>query len=139
MAIESGDARREAMSEQTRRRWLAGWRHAFAANPPLPELTARQQELANRFATAIVRRRLTAPTLAFLEMGRPLNRLAAQGAHVLTPLISTVLPAADWEEFAALLERRDAIEILCQRIEDQERSATAAEQARRGQSRGAAP
>ena len=53
---------------------VAGLKHAFAVEPPGPaQPTDRQREVVEKLCTGIVGRRLTVPTLAFLEMVRPLN------------------------------------------------------------------
>lgn len=102
-------------------------KHAFAVtthpDPPTPE----QVEVMERVAVEIVRRRLTTPALAALEMSRPVNYLGAQALHFFGPLASVLCDAASYEHFARFLERRDAIDRLAQRIEELEAQATATE------------
>jgi hypothetical protein len=99
-----------------------GWlRHAFALRPEGAEaLSPAEEELVERFCRAVVRRRLTAAVLAALEMARPLSGVAAQGIHFFTPLLSLLLPPERISRLAELLQRPDALQILCQRLESME-------------------
>lgn len=93
------------------------FKHAFAVKPSLPEPTEEQRLLVDRVCREIVRRRMAAPALAFLEMSRPLNFLGAQALHFLAPIISLVVEDSQHRAFAEFLERRDSVDILCRRIE----------------------
>lgn len=96
-----------------------GWlRHAFAVRPEGAErLSPSDEALVERFCQAIVRRRLTAAAMVALETVRPLSGLAAQGIYFFTPLASLLISPADMEQLADFLQRPDAVEILCQRLE----------------------
>ncbi len=100
--------------------WL---KHAFAVDPGSDEPTPEQRAAAERVCREIVRRRLTTPALAFLEMSRPLNYLGAQALHFFSPFIGALTDAEGNRHFAAFLERRSAIEFLCRRIEELEAEA----------------
>lgn len=100
--------------------WL---KHAFAVNTHPAPPTDEQQRQVDHLAREIARRQLSMPALAFLEMSRPLNYLGAQAMHFFSPILSAVLDAQGYEAFARFLERRDAIDILCQRIEHWEQLA----------------
>lgn len=102
-----------------------GWlRHAFAVRPEGAEhLTPREEELVERFCLAIVRRRLTAAAIAALETARPLSGLAAQGLYFFTPLLSLLASREEIDQLAAFLQRPDAVEILCRRLESLEAAA----------------
>jgi hypothetical protein len=95
--------------------WL---RHAFAVDPPGP---ARPDEaeriLVDRLCVDVIRRRLTAPALLFLEMSRPLNYLSAQALHALHPFLSVLGNAGDVDRLARFLERRGSIEYVSDRLE----------------------
>lgn len=117
-------------------RWL---KHAFATKPAQAELTPQQQSVVDRVCHGIVARKMTTPALAFLEMSRPLNYVSSQLIHYFTPILSAVVDTKGVECFATVLERRDAVDILCRRIEEIERSvstkpakSTRAEQSRDG-------
>jgi hypothetical protein len=103
-------------------------RHAFALDPPGPaEPTEAQRPIVDRVCLEIVRRHLTVPAIAFLEMSRPLNFLAANAIHFFSPLLSALLTGGEHRRFAEFLERRGSVEYLCRRIEELERKAQAAE------------
>jgi hypothetical protein len=99
------------------RDWL---KHAFAVDRGAHELTPEQRAAAERVCREIVRRHLTTPALAFLEMSRPLNYLGAQALHFFSPFIGALTDAEGHRHFAAFLERRSAVEYLCRRIEELE-------------------
>ena len=93
-------------------------RHAFAIDPPgAASPNERQRELVDRLCRLIVRRRMTMPALALLEMSRPLNYLTAQAMHFLAPMASVLFRADDFEQLAAFLEQRGSVDYLCQRLE----------------------
>lgn len=93
-------------------------KHAFAAETHPEPPTAEQMQLVDRVAKEVVRRRLTVPAMAFLEMSRPLNYLSAQLMHFFSPVLTAILNQRDYENFANFLERRDSIELLSTRIEE---------------------
>jgi hypothetical protein len=103
-------------------RWL---KHAFATRPAQAELTPEQQSVVDRVCHGVVARKMTAPALAFLEMSRPMNYIGSQAIHFFTPILSALVDTKAIEVFASVLERRDAVEILCTRIEQIERSKAA--------------
>lgn len=97
-------------------------KHAFAVDtagsPPTPE----QRALLDRLAREIVRREMATPALLFLEMARPVNYLGAQALHYFAPLVTTLVDAGSYEQFAEFLARRDAIEILISAISEQQQA-----------------
>jgi len=103
--------------------WL---RNAFGVSAAPAPPTAQQQLLLQRVSQEVVRRRLTTPALAFLEMSRPVNFLGAQAMHFFTPLMSVVFDPEACREFGLFLERRDAIDLWCEEIEKQEQLASQA-------------
>ncbi len=103
-------------------------RHALALDPPGPaEPTEAERPIVDRVCHEVVRRHLTVPALAFLEMSRPLNYLAANAIHFFSPLLSVLVTGDEHRRFAEFLERRGSIDHLCRRIEELERNAQAAE------------
>lgn len=102
-------------------------RHAFALDPPGPaEPTEAERPIVDRLCREVVRRRLTVPAIAFLEMSRPLNFLAANTLHYFAPILSALGTGEDHRRFAEF-QRRGSIEHLCRRIEELERQPPAAE------------
>ncbi len=93
--------------------------HAFAMPAPL-ELTAEDQELLDRVAAMVVRRRLTTPATMFLEMGRPLNYVASQFMQFVQPFATMLLSQDDYARFAKILEHRQGVGALLRAISDAE-------------------
>ncbi len=100
--------------------WL---KHAFAVQPPLSEPSPEQLRVVEQLCGEIVRRGLATPAVAFLEMSRPLNYLGAQALYFWGPFLSAVLAGPAHQHLAAFLERHDAIDRLCRRIEELEQQA----------------
>jgi hypothetical protein len=104
------------------------FRHAFALDPPGPSApTEAERPIVDRVCQEVVRRRMTVPALAFLEMSRPLNFLAANTIHFFSPLLSVLVTGDEHRRFAEFLERRGSIDHLCRRIEELDRQTPAAE------------
>ncbi|MFM1822466.1 MAG: hypothetical protein RI967_732, partial [Planctomycetota bacterium] len=62
-------------------------RNAFALDDGKPCAPSDDERaVLEPLAAEVVRRRMTAPALAFLEMSRPLNGLGAAAVHFFTPL-----------------------------------------------------
>ncbi|MCP3905708.1 MAG: hypothetical protein GY715_18945 [Planctomycetes bacterium] len=116
-------------------------RHAFHVDPPGPaEPTPQQQPAVDWFCQQIARRQLTTPGLIALEMGRPLNFIASQAMHFLSPGVWAVAPNRMYEgykHFAEFLEHRGAMEYLEQRIEHFEAEYERRERERRDQRKAA--
>ena len=85
--------------------------------------TAEQTEAIDRVARFVVRFGLTVPAVLWLESTRPLAFVGSQFMHVLSPSVTTILPVNEWDALAELLEERDGIELLIQRIEQLDREA----------------
>jgi hypothetical protein len=93
------------------------FRHAFAVPPDGQPLTAEEQALLEKVATAVVGRRMANPALLFLESAGPMNFLSSQALHFLAPILDLACDARELEQAACLLERRDAIPRLIELIE----------------------
>jgi hypothetical protein len=95
------------------------FRHAFALDPPGPlEPTVEEREVVERLCRILARRRMQTPAIAFLEMSRPLNRVAAQVLYFFHPVASLALTGDDYNRFAQFLEKSGSIDYLCRRLED---------------------
>lgn len=98
------------------------WHHAFAVRPSQPwRPTDDENALVDRIADAVVRREMTTAALIGLEMCRPFNYIGSQALHVLTPFLSPFSSVESSTRLANLLERREAIDLICERIEQFER------------------
>jgi hypothetical protein len=95
------------------------FRHAFALDPPGPlVVTEEEREVVDRLCRIVVRRRMNVPAMAFLEMSRPLNRVAAQALVFFQPVASVALTGDDYNRFAQFLEKSGSVDYLCRRIEE---------------------
>jgi hypothetical protein len=102
------------------------FRHAFALDPPAQIAPSEEERaIVDRLCRILVRRRMNVPAIAFLEMSRPLNRVAAQVLHFFQPVASLALTGDDYNQFARFLEKSGSIDYLCRRIEDLAAEATA--------------
>jgi hypothetical protein len=111
------------------------FRHAFAIDPPGPaEPDDDQRQIVDRLCGEVVRRHMTVPALAFLEMSRPLNSVAAAAMQFLSPLISAVVTGPEHKRFAEFLDHRGSIEYLCRRIEELERQSATTHRPNQGPS-----
>jgi hypothetical protein len=89
-------------------------------------------ELLDRLAARIVELRLETPAILTLETARPASLLASQAMVFFEPFVQALFRLPDYRRFAALVERRVALEELTRRIEaraDERMSAEAAAKA----------
>lgn len=94
---------------------------AFHVEPPGPaEPTEVEGPIIERVCREVVRRRMTTPALLALECSRPMNYLGSQAMHFFQPMASVLVHPAQWDAFAAFLEKRGSIEYLVRRLEDLE-------------------
>jgi hypothetical protein len=82
-----------------------------------PELTAEDRALLDRLATRVVEMKLEVPAILALEGGRPLSLIAGQTLLFFEPLIQQLFRFDDTRRYAALVERRDALDHLLLAIE----------------------
>jgi hypothetical protein len=87
----------------------------MASSPP--PLAAGDLALLERLAVRVVDLRLEVPAILALETGKPLSLLASQAMIFFEPIAQALFPGADYRRYAALAERRDAIETLITQIE----------------------
>lgn len=99
-------------------RLLDGLRHAFSTAGPHGPLTEADRELLHRLAGFVVRRRLSAPAILFLDSLRPLNYIGSQAMLFLRPFAEPFFAGKEYEQVAAILERRDGIHALIEAIEE---------------------
>ncbi|MBX3444638.1 MAG: hypothetical protein KF774_19725 [Planctomyces sp.] len=106
--------------------WPAWLKRAFAVDEGPLDPTPEQVAIVDYLAREVVRRGMTVPALAFLEMTQPLNYVSAQAIRFFAPLASAVFDARTQESFAAFLEHRGSMEFLCRAIERESSRAAAA-------------
>ena len=93
------------------------------------ELSPEDRALLERLAQRVVEMRLETPAILTLEGARPLSLLAGQAMLFFEPFAQALFRYADYRRLAALIERRDALEMLTRMIEER---AEAREKERRG-------
>lgn len=93
-------------------------KHAFAVDPPGPATpNDDERRIVDRLASEVVRRRLTAPAILFLESSRSLNYVASQLLVFFAPFAQVIFHAGDYRTLVAFMERRGCVEYMCSRIE----------------------
>ena len=105
------------MLKPSRWQWL---KDAFSLEAGYQPLTPREHALLDRIASFIVRRRMQVPALLMLESVIPLNYVASQAMAFLEPVIRALMNASEYTEVRSILERRQSIEALVQKIEQLE-------------------
>src|SRR5262245_60932864 len=91
-------------------------------------LAADELQLLDRLAQRIVELHLDLPAILTLETAKPLSLLAGQTMVFFEPIVQSLFRWSDYRRFAQVIERREAVEALIQRIE---RRADEAREARR--------
>ena len=82
-----------------------------------PALAPGDLALLERVAARVVELHLEVPAILTLESVRPLSFVASQAMIFFQPLVQALLRFGDYQRFAALAERRDALEALTALIE----------------------
>lgn len=94
------------------------WDHAFAVSPPHHAITDEDETLANKVATFVVKRQLTAPAIMLLETSRPFNYVSSQFLTFLSPFISIIFSNnTEFKQFTQFLEKRNSIPCIITHIE----------------------
>ena len=96
-----------------------------------PPLAAEDLALLGRVAARVVELRLEVPAILTLESVRPLSFVASQAMIFFQPLVQALLRWTDYQRFAALAERREALEALTALIERRAEESRAARGAAR--------
>jgi len=73
--------------------------------------------LLDRLAARVVELHLEIPAILTLETGKPLSLIAGQTMVFFEPMVQSLFSFPDYRRLAALVERREAIETLIQKIE----------------------
>lgn len=94
--------------------WL---KHAFAVDDGPLEPTPAQAALIDRLAREVVRRGMTVPAIAFLQMSEPLNYVASQAMQFFSPMVTAIFDAREYQELATFLEHRKSVNYICEVIE----------------------
>jgi hypothetical protein len=104
--------------------------------PPVPDSAASEmsdEELIDAVAKRVVRMGLAVPAVFFLESTKPLSFVGSQVLVFLQPFVEAFLTIRNYQRFAALMEDRENIERLIQRVEALDEEARAAEKQARAE------
>ncbi len=78
--------------------------------------TQEELDLLERLAQAVVRRRMAAPAVLFLESLMPLSYIGSQVMHFLRPFMTLLFSQEEYDRLSHLLERRSTVEYLIEII-----------------------
>jgi hypothetical protein len=83
------------------------------------ELTVEERDAwIEKVASGVVKRGLETPMVLFLEMHKPLSFVASQGLIVTSPFVAPFVGIDNVQMLSKLIEKRENIELLVQRIEE---------------------
>ena len=102
-------------------RLKTGLRHAFAVEPPGHEFTEEDTRIVDKVAEFIVKRRMTAPAVVFIKSSAPLNMIGSQFLVFLKPFATVIFKQDEYTKFARILEHRNSIDFVVERIEEAQR------------------
>ena len=90
------------------------------------ELTdSETEELIEKAAAEIEKRKMTAPAVIFLEMHKPLSYVASQAAIVFSPFLVPFVGFDFVNNYSRLLSKRENVERLIVRLENPPKEASA--------------
>lgn len=99
------------------------------------------EQVLQRLAARVVELHMEVPAILTIEGSLPMSVVAGQTLHFFQPVVQALFRLPDYQRFAALIERRDALEYLVSLIEAQagaahrqRRDARAERRARAGRS-----
>lgn len=90
---------------------------------PDPAFAPEDLDLLDRLAARVVELRMETPAILALEGGRPLTVVASQAMIFFEPMVAAFFRLPDYRRFATLVERRETVEHLLQRIESRAEAA----------------
>lgn len=80
-------------------------------------LTEEDRAVLERVAERVAELRLETPAILTLEALRPMSVLTGTAMLFFEPIVQMLFRMPDYRRFSALVERRDAMEVLTQLIE----------------------
>ena len=81
------------------------------------QLTEHESELLDKVAKKVVQWKMSVPAIMALETVKPLNYIGSQAMVFFEPIVQAVFNFKDYDAFRLMMERRETIELLLQRIE----------------------
>jgi hypothetical protein len=99
----------------------AGFKHAFAVEPPGYQYTEEETLIADKVAEFLVKRGLTTPAVLFIKSSAPLNMIANQLLVFVKPFATYIFKPGEYKKFTGILEHRNSMDFLVERIEEAQR------------------
>jgi ABC-type uncharacterized transport system involved in gliding motility auxiliary subunit len=81
-------------------------------------LTLEEQELLRKLAQKVVDWQMTVPAILFLESTKPLSYIGSQMLVFFEPFVSAIFNVKDYNLFRQMMENRENVERLLQKIEE---------------------
>ncbi|MFH2054957.1 MAG: hypothetical protein ABIJ61_03275, partial [bacterium] len=81
------------------------------------QLSEHESELLDKVARKVVHWKMSVPAIIALESVKPLNYIGSQAMVFFEPIVQAVFNFKEYDSFRMMMERRETIEILLQRIE----------------------
>lgn len=109
-------------------KWL---KHAFAVeSAEIAVPTETQAKAIDAVCQEIIRRGMTFPTQMLLETSAPLHFLSGQMLRVAEPVLGVLVDQTAVREFATFVERRGAIEYICRRLDQLQKTGSSSNQSK---------
>lgn len=87
--------------------------------PEEDELSPQERVLITRIARKVVERGMTVPAILFLESVKPLSYIGSQVMVFMEPFMHAIMKSVnDYNLFRQMMEKRDNVERLLQKIEE---------------------
>jgi len=86
--------------------------------PDKDALKPEEAELLQKIAAKVVRWQMTVPAILFLESVKPLNWIGSQAMVFFEPFVSAIFNVTEYNTFRGMMERRENVERLLQKIEE---------------------
>ena len=103
--------------------WLqrlkSGFAYAFGVESE-EVLSEEDLALLDRAAGFVLKKGMATPAILFLESMRPLNFMGSQVMIFLQPIVASFFSTREYEQLAQILERRESIGLLIERIEERQ-------------------
>jgi hypothetical protein len=93
----------------------------------IKELTPEQEQILIKIAQKVVHWRMSVPAVLFLESVKPLNYVGSQMMAFFEPFVQTLFNWKDYDELRRMMEDRQTVERLLQKIEQLDSEALAKE------------
>lgn len=77
----------------------------------------RACELTDRVAAFVVKQRMASAAIMVIESLKPLHFIGSQALYFFAPFAELIFSAKEYQEFAALLENREYVDMLTNKIE----------------------